>query len=405
MILIVSCKYGKHKEYYTVNDIYDLEALMNAKSIINDFKSFSNISLDTALIISKFIDETPTIPRKRLGNYIKSLRIYTITTVYDWKYWFAKGYDYDESIKRANSYQTANNLKYLKKYDTKEKRRQISVRCPEYWVRQGLTESDAIRKAAEIIDNNSLNKLISKYGIDEGIARKEKIVEKWLNTMNSKPQDEKDRINKERGKGGQKLKGRKWTPERCVLHSLAKKQYYKTHDQHNTGKTYEESYGLERANQLKKFISEDFQRYEKSARANKGRYISPEIINKQITNRPYFTPWNKGKTRYTDHRIKASISRNGLGKWVPNFNPIGCKIIDRYGEEHGYNFKHALNGGEYHIKELNYWVDGYDYHNNIVIEIDERHHYDTSGNLKPKDVRRQEEIVSLLKCKFIRIKL
>ena len=120
--MITSFKYGKRKEHHVVNDIYDLEALMNHKSIINDFKSFSNISLDAALTISKFIDETDAIHRKRLVNFIKGLRIYTITTVYDWKYWFTKGHEYDECVTRASQYQTANNLKFLKKYDTKEKR-------------------------------------------------------------------------------------------------------------------------------------------------------------------------------------------------------------------------------------------------------------------------------------------
>jgi hypothetical protein len=48
--------------------------------------------------------------------------------------------------------------------------------------------------------------------------------------------------------------------------------------------------------------------------------------------------------------------------------------------------------------------DAYDKENNIVLEIDERHHYDSNGNLKDKDARRQLEIEEFLKCKFIRIK-
>jgi len=47
-----------------------------------------------------------------------------------------------------------------------------------------------------------------------------------------------------------------------------------------------------------------------------------------------------------------------------------------------------------------YFVDGYDKENNIVYEVDERHHL---NNIE-KDLRRQEEIIKYLNCKFIRIK-
>ncbi len=61
-----------------------------------------------------------------------------------------------------------------------------------------------------------------------------------------------------------------------------------------------------------------------------------------------------------------------------------------------------MNGGEFHIKELGYWVDGYDKNNNIVYEYDEKSHF-VNGELKQKDVNRQEEIVNFLGCEFIRI--
>jgi len=58
-----------------------------------------------------------------------------------------------------------------------------------------------------------------------------------------------------------------------------------------------------------------------------------------------------------------------------------------------------LNGGEYYIKELGYWVDGYDKKNNTVYEFDEEFHkYQTE-----KDEIRQKEIKKILECKFIRI--
>lgn len=92
------------------------------------------------------------------------------------------------------------------------------------------------------------------------------------------------------------------------------------------------------------------------------------------------------------------------GQIYPAYNINACKIIDEYGKQHGYNFQHAMCGGEFYLKELGYWVDGYDKEKNVVIEIDESHHFDSNGILIEKDIKRQKEIEEFLKCKFIRIK-
>jgi len=101
--------------------------------------------------------------------------------------------------------------------------------------------------------------------------------------------------------------------------------------------------------------------------------------------------------------IQRIESRNG--QIFPNYNLEGCKMIDEYGKENGYNFQHAENGGEYHIKELGYWVDGYDKEKNVVIEIDEPAHFDKNGNLSKKDLERQKEIEDFLGCRFIRLRI
>jgi len=92
------------------------------------------------------------------------------------------------------------------------------------------------------------------------------------------------------------------------------------------------------------------------------------------------------------------------GQLAPRYNINSIPIIEEYGKINGYNFQHAENGGEYHIKELGYFLDGYDVEKNVVIEIDERHHFDSNGKLKKKDIKREQEITKLLKCDFIRIK-
>lgn len=93
--------------------------------------------------------------------------------------------------------------------------------------------------------------------------------------------------------------------------------------------------------------------------------------------------------------LKRIENRHGI--IFPNYNPSACKLIEEYGKQHGYKFQHAENGGEFHIKELGYWVDGYDKDKNVVIEVYEPFHERT----KEKDLQRQKEIIKQLGCKFI----
>jgi hypothetical protein len=91
------------------------------------------------------------------------------------------------------------------------------------------------------------------------------------------------------------------------------------------------------------------------------------------------------------------------GEFHPSFNKKACKYFDLLMLETNTHIQHALNGGEYYIEELGYWVDGYDKENNIVYEFDEKYHFNKDGNLKLKDIQRQKLITEHLKCKFIRI--
>ena len=138
---------------------------------------------------------------------------------------------------------------------------------------------------------------------------------------------------------------------------------------------------------------------ENHARSWKGKFHSTETKQKM-------SEAAKGRTFTAETlqkmRISASERLQGQG-YVPSYNPEACKIIEEYGRKHGYNFQHAENGSEFHIKELGYWVDGYDKEKNVVIEYDESKHY-INGELREKDVIRQKEIEKYLGCQFIRIK-
>lgn len=99
---------------------------------------------------------------------------------------------------------------------------------------------------------------------------------------------------------------------------------------------------------------------------------------------------------------KINKNKNSGNQISPWYNSNACKIIEEYGKTNGYNFQHAENGGEFHIKNLGYFVDGYDKDKNIVIEYYESHHY-KNGKLKEKEILREKEIIQFLNCRFIRI--
>jgi hypothetical protein len=122
---------------------------------------------------------------------------------------------------------------------------------------------------------------------------------------------------------------------------------------------------------------------EKISKIHKGKIVSNEVKKKM--------------------RISAAKRIEKYGIHSRNYNPDACKIIDEYGKQNGYNFQHALNGGEHRVD--GYFVDGYDKDKNVVIEIDEKPHFDFNGNLKEKDIRRQKEIEEYLKCKFVRLRI
>jgi len=131
---------------------------------------------------------------------------------------------------------------------------------------------------------------------------------------------------------------------------------------------------------------------------NKGKKLSEETKKKIAES-------NRGKSHTNEAIQKMRVStlnrlEKTIGQVSPRYNPEACKAIDEYGRLYGYNFQHAENGGEFYIKELGYWVDGYDKEQNVVIEYYENFH----NRQKKKDLRRQKEIVEHLKCNFIILK-
>ena len=126
------------------------------------------------------------------------------------------------------------------------------------------------------------------------------------------------------------------------------------------------------------------------------------------------SPWNKGTTGlYSSDTLRkmrlAAIERISIAKFngnqmMPNYNISSISILEEIAKEMGItDLQHAENGGEFFIKELGYFVDGYSKEKNVILEYDEPHHFNSDGSLKESDVIRQKEIEEYLKCEFIRI--
>ena len=138
---------------------------------------------------------------------------------------------------------------------------------------------------------------------------------------------------------------------------------------------------------------------------NKGKKMSEEH-RKNWENSLKDTRFGKSPDEETRKKLRLNFIKklNEIGKnFHPPYNKKGCMYFNQLIEEKGINIQHAENGGEFFIKELGYWVDGYDAENNVVYEWDEKEHY-TGKGLREKDKKRQKEIEEFLKCEFIRIR-
>jgi hypothetical protein len=82
-------------------------------------------------------------------------------------------------------------IKYASKYPTKI----------EYYLKRGNTDQEAREKISEIQNRFSLKLCIDKYGEEEGTKIWKDRQEKWIATLNSKPEEEKIEINRKKLSG------------------------------------------------------------------------------------------------------------------------------------------------------------------------------------------------------------
>jgi len=184
------------------------------------------------------------------------------------------------------------------------------------------------------------------------------------------------------------------TEETRTKQSKARKGVKKTPE-------HKRNIGIAHTGKKRKPFSKEWR--ENLSKAGKDKEVSIET-RKKISKSKTGVP----RSKETRRKLRISTIKrieNQVGQISPNYNPNACEIIDEYGKEHDYNFQHAMNGGEFRISDLGYWVDGYDKDKNTVIEINEPSHYTPDNKLNERDKIREQEIIEYLDCKFIRIRI
>lgn len=265
----------------------------------------------------------------------------------------------------------------------------LSSRNKEYWIKKGYSEIDADMMARSRMPGTiEYYAIFKKLSYNDAVIKAEEFLQNRIHT-------EKNMI-----KRYGKIEGiRRW------------EEYRKKQSTSNLFEYKHEKYGWKK---------EDFIKYNKSRGLagdknpnygtsyynvwikKYGKFIA-DIMNSESSigkangykNRKDFSISDMTRHKMKNSAIKR-VKDNGC---VTSFNKKACLIIDEYGKKNGYNFKHAMNGGEFHVPNLPYVVDGYDAKNNIVIEYYEKYHfYKKHTHL---DNLRQLEIMNELKCKFI----
>lgn len=87
-----------------------------------------------------------------------------------------------------------------------------------------------------------------------------------------------------------------------------------------------------------------------------------------------------------------------LDKVTPSFNPRACQVIDLFGQNNGYTFQHALNGGE--VRMFGYSLDGYDKLRNTIIEYYEHTNHNSAPAIQ-HDLERMNLLICRTGCVFI----
>ena len=214
---------------------------------------------------------------------LKLIENYKDKTIYTRKnYWVLKGFTEEEAIQKIKDIQSGNSKKV--------KNRRNGCTIQEY-TNKGFTEEEAQIKLKERQTTFTLEKCIQKYGEEEGRKKWQIRQDKWQNTLNNKTQEEKDDINKRKGR----------TKDQLI-----------------------EKFGIEKALEISN----------KKGKNNKLRFLRFSKISKKIFSE--IQELTNKKLYYAEEEKRIKIPSINTGFWVDLLVENTNKIIEFNG-----NFYHA----------------------------------------------------------------
>jgi|ERR1035437_998791 very-short-patch-repair endonuclease len=113
---------------------------------------------------------------------------------------------------------------------------------------------------------------------------------------------------------------------------------------------------------------------------------------------------DESKRKMRISAIKRIRENKFIGREMyPSVNPKEKNYFLKLEEKNNWNgIFFGKDNKQFLIENLGYFVDYYEPDKNIIVEYDETNHYDKNWKLKEKDIKRQNEIIKTLHCKFYR---
>lgn len=109
------------------------------------------------------------------------------------EYWLSRGCSHEEAELKRSEFQKSASKRGHETIKDKSWLRPTNV---DYWLNKGFSIEEANQKVTERQSTFSLEKCISQYGEELGRARWEERQQKWLKSINDRPQDEWEDIQK-----------------------------------------------------------------------------------------------------------------------------------------------------------------------------------------------------------------
>jgi hypothetical protein len=120
------------------------------------------------------------------------------------EFWIEKGYNEEESILKSKEVMDEIHQKTFEKFKSNPEKYESKYPTKiEYWLEKGYSDEEAKVKLKERQTTFSKDVCVEKYGEEEGLRVWLERQEKWMNTMDSKTDEEKIEINRKKLTGCQ----------------------------------------------------------------------------------------------------------------------------------------------------------------------------------------------------------